>query len=80
MNHGVTEIMRHDLGNLSPIYERDSVKTSYNQNERELYKLDVHQVKRRRNVFRDGEGGKGCRHKYPEPMLTLRVSIQSDGQ
>ena len=54
MNHGVAEIKTLDLGNLNPIYER------------ELNKLDVHQVKGRWNVSRDGEGGKGCRHKYPK--------------
>ena len=41
---------RLNLGDLNPIYER------------ELNKLDVCQVKGRRNVSRDGEGG---RHKYP---------------
>ena len=50
----MAEIKRLDLCNLKPIYER------------ELNKLDVHQVKGKRNVSRDGEGGKGCRHKYPE--------------
>ena len=32
----------------------------------ELNKLDVLQAKGRRNVSRDGEAGKGCRHKHPE--------------
>jgi hypothetical protein len=47
----VAERKRLDLGNLNPIYER------------ELNKLDVHQVKGRWNVSKDGEGAKGCRHK-----------------
>ena len=42
-----------DLGNLNPIYERDRNK------------LDVRQVKGRWDVSRGGEGGKGCRHKFP---------------
>ena len=42
MNHGVAEIRRLNLGNLNPIYER------------ELDKLDVHQVKGRRKVSRTG--------------------------
>ena len=41
----MVKIKRLNLGNLNPIYER------------ELIKLDVHQVKGRRNVSRDGEGG-----------------------
>ena len=48
----MAEMKRLDLGNLNPILE--------------LNKLDVHQVKWRWNVCRDGEGGKGCRHKYSE--------------
>ena len=55
LNHGVAEIKRLNLGNLNPIYEM------------ELNKLDVRQVKGRRNVSRDGEGCKGCRHKYLLP-------------
>ena len=52
LNHGVAGIKRLNLGNLNHIYER------------ELNKLDVRQVKKgRRNVSRDGEGGKGCRQK-----------------
>ena len=47
----MAEIKILNLGNLSPIYGR------------ELNKLDVHQVKGRWNVSRDGKGGKGCRHK-----------------
>ena len=39
-----------DLGNLNPIYER------------EIKKLDVHQVKGRWNVSKEGDGGKGCWH------------------
>ena len=41
LSHGVAERKRLDLGNLNPIYER------------ELNKLDVHQVKGRWNVCRD---------------------------
>ena len=48
-----------NLGNLNPICER------------ELTKLDVHQVKGRKNVCRDGEGGKGC------PRLIVAVFIES---
>ena len=43
----MAEIKRLDLGNLNPIYER------------KLNKTDVHQVKGRWNVCRDGKGGKG---------------------
>ena len=50
LSHSVAKIKRLDLGNLDPIYETD--------------KVDVHQVKGRWNVCRDGEGGKGCRHRY----------------
>ena len=42
----MAEIKRLNLGNLNPIYKM------------ELNKLDVRQVKGRRNVSRDGEGGK----------------------
>ena len=49
----MAEIKRLNLGNLNPVYER------------ELDNLDVHQVKGRRKLSKGGEGGKGCRHKYP---------------
>ena len=44
-------------------------------------KLDVHRVKGRWNVCRDGEGGKGCRHKYPErgEMRVPTVEGEGDG-
>ena len=51
MSHGVAERETLDLGNLNPIYER------------ELNQLDVHQMKGRWNVSKDGVGRKGCRHK-----------------
>ena len=41
----MAERKKMDLGNLNRIYER------------ELNQLDVHQVKGRWNVSRDGEGG-----------------------
>ena len=47
----MAERKRLKLGNLNPIFER------------ELTKLEVHQVKGRWNVSKDGEGRKGCRHK-----------------
>jgi len=45
----MAERKRLDLGNLNPIYER------------ELNKLDVHQVKGRW-ISKDREGGKGCHY------------------
>ena len=51
LSHGVAERKRLNLGNLNPIYERD------------LTKLDVHQMKGRWNVSKDGAWRKGCRHR-----------------
>ena len=67
MNHGVAEIKTLDLGNLIPIYER------------ELNKLDVRQVNGSRNVSRNGEGGKGCRHKYPERDEMHVLTVEGKG-
>jgi hypothetical protein len=50
----VAEIKRMDLGNINPIYES------------ELNKPDVHQMKGRWNVSKNGERGKQCWHKEPE--------------
>ena len=45
----------------------------------ELNKLDVLQAKGRRNVSRDGEGGKGCRHKYPERGEMRVPTVEGEG-
>jgi hypothetical protein len=63
----VAEIKRLDLGNLNPIYER------------ELNKPDVHQMKGRWNVSKDGEGGKGCRHKEPEGGEVHEPTVGDEG-
>ena len=67
LSHGVAERKRLDLGNLNPIYER------------ELTKLDVRQVKGRWNVSRCGEGGKGCRQKYPEKDEMHEPTVEGEG-
>ena len=67
LNHGEAEITRPNLGNLNPIYER------------KLDNLDVHQVKGRRKVSRDGEGGKGCWQKYPERGEMRVPTVEGQG-
>jgi hypothetical protein len=61
----VAEIKKLDVGNLNPIYEREPNKP------------DVHQQVQGGNVYKDGEGGKGCRHKQleggePSPLSGTR--------
>ena len=50
----MAEMIRLDLGNINPIYER------------ELNKPDVHQRRGRWNVSNFWEGGRGCLHKEEE--------------
>ena len=58
---------RLNLGNVNAIYGR--VRN----------KLVIHQVKGRRNVSRCGEGGKGCRHKYPERGEMRVPTVEGEG-
>ena len=66
-SHGVAERKRLDLGNLNPIYERV------------FYQLGVRQAKGRWNVSRDGQGGKGCRHKYPVKDEMHEATVEGEG-
>ena len=65
----MAEIKRLNLGHLNPVFEM------------ERNKPDVHQVKGRRNVnvSRDGEGGKGCRHRYPERGEMRVPTVEGEG-
>ena len=62
----MAEIKRLNLGHLNSIYER------------ELNKLDVHQVIGRSNVSRDGEGGKSLLQNFVLDCSTDRLSDDDD--
>ena len=63
----MAERKRLHLGNLNPIYAR------------KLNKLDVHQVKGRWNLSRDGEGGNACWHKSQERGGMSVPTVEGEG-